>query len=293
MDQPVTNQACDKRQSRFRLTCFTVFDMTTDMTKLASRVEYLAYGKETCPKTQREHYQAFAYTKTAQRWTWWQKLLAPNHFEECHGTLDQNEKYCSKSGNYTEHGTKPMGNGKRRDLEALCDEVCTAAIEGTPLDEVVTRPEARSTFTQYHNGITKLFNMQVTNKARKIDRNQAPEVIYVWGPPGSGKTRYVHDKETELYNIPPADKYKWHDNYAGQDAVLYDNVNENNIDTTQMLREIDRYFIQVSVKGGFIGWRPKRIYITSVINPEVLAQHAGFTDPREFTRRITEIVTKN
>lgn len=293
MDQPVTT-ACDKRQRRFRLTCFTVYDMTLDMSKLAEHVEYLAYGKEICPTTQREHYQAFAYTKTAQRWTWWHKLLSPNHFEECHGTLEQNEKYCSKSGNYTEFGTKPMGNGKRRDLVEMCDLVCNGALTATPLDEIVTQPENRATFVQYHNGMTKLYYMQVTNKARKVDVNTAPEVIYIWGPPESGKGYLAHVKENyKLFNIPHGNKYKWKDGYAGEDAVLYDNVTENNIDPTRLLVEIDRYFIQVPVKGGFVGWRPKRIYITSVLAPDVLAQHAGFTNPREFTRRITEIIEKN
>jgi hypothetical protein len=138
MDQPATSQACDKPNTPFRLTCFTVFDMNTNMDKLAENFQYMAYGKEICPSTQREHYQAFAYSKTAQRWSWWQKLLAPNHFEKCRGTLDQNETYCAKEGQYTEYGTKPMDNGKRRDLAEVAADIKEAALNGKRFSEVTT-----------------------------------------------------------------------------------------------------------------------------------------------------------
>lgn len=286
MQQPETSKP-ETKNATFRSSAITHFG--EPWTALPDKLDYLAFAQETCPTTGKIHYQAWAYACKPMRLTGWKKIFPGDHIEQMRGTFDQNDAYCSKQGQLVTFGTRPMGNGKRRDLESLTHDVCEAALTGLPLDEIVTKDENRATFVQYHNGISKLYNMQVTNKARKIDRDFAPQVIYISGPPGSGKTRFVHDKEPNLFNIPPSDKYKWHDGYSGQDAVLYDNVSQSNVDPTQLLREIDRYFIQVSVKGGFIGWRPMRVYITSVLCLDTFASTAGFSDPREFIRRITEI----
>ena len=88
---------------------------------------------------------------------------------------------------------------------------------------------------------------------------------------------------------PDDDFYKWKDGYAGQEAVLYDNMSPTNIKPTRLLKEIDRYFIQVPIKGGFIGWRPRRIYITTTYHPDHMAAEGGFSLPAEFTRRLTHV----
>ena len=149
--------------------------------------------------------------------------------------------------------------------------------------------EHQDTFVQYNNGIKTLYSMAVTYKAQKVDKDFAPQVIYIYGPPGSGKTRYVAQNEPNYYDVPPQDNYKWKDGYAGQDAVLYDNITNSTVTPTIFLKEIDRYFIQVPIKGAYIGWRPKRIYITSTQSPQQLATLGGFQDPQELLRRITEI----
>ena len=56
----------------------------------------------------------------------------------------------------------------------------------------------------------------------------APEVHYIWGPPGTGKTRYVVDKEENIYTVPNAHT-QWRDNYALQEAVLFDNMEGDHI----------------------------------------------------------------
>lgn len=290
MAQPVTKPVTNEN-ARFRLACFTIFDMTYDFTVLKSKLQFLAYGQEVCPKTGNDHYQCFGYASVAQRWTWWQKLLKPHHFEQCIGTLEQNSKYCAKEGKYQEFGVKPMGDGKKRSLDVLTQEVMEAARGSLPLDEIVTVPDNAPTFVQYHNGISKLYNMTVTNKLRKVDKNFAPEVIYIWGEPGSGKSQKVRELDPDVFDIPEDDGYKWKDGYCGQDAVVYENVSVRNITHPErLLKEIDRYYMQVPVKGGYIGWRPKRIYITTVYPIETFAYEVKFSKPAEFTRRVTQII---
>jgi len=225
------------------------------------------------------------------RLTGWKKVFPGDHIEEMRGTFTQNDTYCSKESSLTTFGTRPMGNGKKRSLDELCQEVMQAAEDGTYLCNVVTQPENVTTFVQYNNGIQRLFNYTVTAKLLRIDADFAPAVIYIHGEPGTGKSRYVRQQDPLVFDIPEDDSYKWKDGYSGQDAVVYENMSVSNLKSPErFLKEIDRYFIQAPVKGGYIGWRPKRIYITSVYLPQHFAEQAGFSKPSEFLRRITQII---
>lgn len=258
---------------------------------LPEKIQYLAYAQETCPTTKRIHYQTWSYAKVAMRLSGWKKIFPGDHIEQMRGTFDQNDTYCSKENEMTKLGLRPMGNGQKRSLEDLCHMVVDAAENGIMLCDIVTIPENRATFVQYNGGVQKLFNHTVTAKLRRVDKDFAPEVIYIYGEPGTGKSRYVREKDPDVFDIPEDDSYKWKDGYSGQDAVVYENMSVGNLKCPErLLKEIDRYFIQVPVKGGYIGWRPKRIYITSVYLPEHFADQAGFSKPSEFLRRVTQRV---
>lgn len=258
--------------------------------QLPEKIQYIAFAEETCPTTGRKHYQTWAYAATAMRLTGWKKVFPGDHIEQMRGTFAQNDKYCSKEGELTCFGEKPMENGKKRSLEALVCEVTEGAQQGKPLPEIIMEGDHKATFVQYHNGISKIHAMAVNYKLSKIDKDFAPEVIYVHGEPGSGKSRWVREQDPDVYDVPQDDSYKWKDGYSGQEAVVYENVSVANVKSPErLLKEIDRYFIQVPIKGGFTGWRPKRIYITTVFQLQHFADQAGFSNPSEFTRRVTKV----
>jgi len=110
--------------TRTRGICFTNFGLKIDY--LPDDVQFIAFGQEVCPSTQREHQQGFAYTPIAQRFSWWSKKFPKGmHMEIMRGTFADNERYCSKEGQYTEIGTKPMKNGASRnahDIVVLMEE---------------------------------------------------------------------------------------------------------------------------------------------------------------------------
>lgn len=279
----------------FRGACLTIFGKDgarpADITQLPVKLQYLAYGHEVCPDTNRPHMQAWAYATTPQRLSGWKKMFPGAHIEPMRGNFAENDAYCSKAATLVELGERPMESGKKRTLRDLCEEVTAGASTGVPLSTIIMDSEHKDTFVQYNSGIKTLHTYAVTEKLRKVDKTFAPEVIYVYGPPGTGKTRYVHDLDENVYDCPSEDGYKWKDGYAGQDTVLYDNVSPvTMLCPCRFLKEIDRYFIQVPVKGGYIGWRPKRIIITSVLHPDHFATQTKFTLAAEFLRRITKVV---
>jgi len=250
-------------------------------TELPDGVQFLAWGLETCPTTGKMHNQTYAYGKKMTE-VKWRSIFKPAHVEIMRGNLVQNEAYCSKEKNFKKLGQEPMGSGHRRDLAAM-QELCDKIAPGQTIMDLATDGDNFSVCVQYKRGLEEY----VANKRRRLVQNDhsAPEVIFICGKPGTGKTRYVRELERELYDVPSG---QWRDNYCLQEAVLYDNLEPSSItDRSHFLKEIDRYPIQVPVKGGFTTWKPKRIYITSVCSSEAFAYH--FRDPNEWRRRITTV----
>jgi len=76
----------------------------------------------------------------------------------------------------------------------------------------------------------------------------------------------------------------WFDGYVGQDDVIFEEF-RGDIKFGQLLMLLDRYKMQVPVKGGFVNWCPKRIFITSPKPPQ--EWYMNIEDKRQLYRRIT------
>lgn len=273
---PETNNAT------FRSACLTIWKVD-DYKELPDGLQYFAYGNEVCPTTNKAHLQAFAYAAKPMRMTGWKKIFPGAHIEVMRGTFAQNDTYCTKADTLKEYGVRPLHNGQRRDLMDVLAMI--AAKPQDPFELALDTPETAATVVQFHSGLTKFASAAYWRSVK--NDTSAPEVIYIHGAPGVGKDRYVRSVESDVWPCPTKDRYKWKDSYFGQEAVLYSNVSLQNFDPVALLTEIDRYPIRVPVHGGVTPWKPRRIYITSVFGPHVMARH--FDCPQEFLRRITSV----
>ena len=103
-------------------------------------VKYLVYQMEECPSTKRAHIQGYAESSAPKKYSAWQKCLeiGKSHMEPRRGTAEQASVYCTDKG--TDGDGKPKiillphvvrgemsSQGKRKDLEAICDEIKTGA----------------------------------------------------------------------------------------------------------------------------------------------------------------------
>lgn len=52
------------------------------------------------------------------------------------------------------------------------------------------------------------------------------------------------------------------------DAVVFDDFRADVCELHYLLQLLDGYPLDVPIKGGFVAWRPKRIYITAPFRPE-------------------------
>ena len=270
-----------KAKEQFRAVCVTDY-RCVDYPKLPEGVQYVAWALETCPSTGKKHFQAFAYGVKSTL-SGWSKRFGKSHIEKMRGTFIDNEAYCSKEGHLTELGVKPMGDGQKRCLKDFTDEIIRRP-GIAPVEIALDQAEYAPLFCQYRGGLNAL---SAASFARSIKGDHtAPEVVFIHGPSGAGKTRYVRELEPDVCLIPTG--MQWFDGYFGHEAVLINNLSPKSLgDRDRFLEVLDRYPIQVPVKGGFVMWKPKRIYITSTYPPE--AYYHLFHQAAELTRRITTI----
>lgn len=144
---------------------------------------------------------------------------------------------------------------------------------------------------RYFQGVRQFLRIQRPNRARP------PVVECLIGPPGTGKTRYVHDFAYIFYNNSEPGVWDpdlwtwggagpWFDGYAGQRVALFDDY-RGSIPIESFLKALDRYDNQQPIKGGFVWFSPERIFITSNEEPVHWYSQCGRSTLEALLRRIT------
>lgn len=227
------------------------------------------------------HLQGYIELIKPQRMSWIKKLLGANvHCEKRRGTPEEARAYCMKedtrvAGPFEIGKWEKVGQGRRSDLH----EVCQAAMKGLRMDQA---------FYELGAGVlryAKEFNMARMLKAAHEDR-QEPRVIVHYGASGTGKT-YDAVNSTGRENVFVKELGEWWDGYDLHKTVVIDEF-KGWIPRTTLLRALDKYPMNVPVKGGFVPFVPETIYITSNFHPsEWYDDKFGSLTP--LYRRITEV----
>lgn len=245
----------------------------------AGATVYAVVGRET-GASGTPHLQGYVELSTRKRFNFVKELVSSRaHIEISRGSREQASSYCKKDGDYVEIGEPIVSQqGKRTDLErvkAILDE------GGDILD---VAHESFGTFLRYEKSLVRYQSM-VQRK-----RDWVPDVYVFWGTTGTGKTRKVHEDESDLW-VACDNSLKWFDGYTGQPAVLFDDfISVKNERFGFLLQLLDRYAMSVPVKGGFVNWCPRRIYFTSNLPIEEWYTGVSVSSAAALRRRITKQV---
>lgn len=191
------------------------------------------------------------------------------------GSRKQAFDYCIKDGNILIQIGIPPKSDQRSDLDSI-----KASID-SGVSELELANEAFTLWCRYRKAFSAYRNL-------KVNSEQLPKEVLVFiGPTGCGKTRKVFESERVedlwIWSIGC-----WFDGYAGQTACLFDDfAADSGIPFRLFLRVLDRYPIQLPIKGGFTQWCPRRIYITSNMLPDHWYPTERGIEP--LYRRITSI----
>jgi len=233
------------------------------------------------------HVQGYLCFQRAKNLEWLKKNLSDRaHWEIARGTLEQNQKYCMKDGDYLESGSPPVKEqGKRTDIELAVASL--AATNGDVQAMAMAHPEAYLKYAGNFEKLSQRFQKKVrsTTDSYIADR----KVVWIYGPTGVGKTRYVHDDAKAFGDLWISGRdLRWWQSYDMEPCVLFDDFRGDFCKYHELLRILDRYHCIVENKGGSVSLQNvKVIYITSCFHP----RHVYDTreDIEQLIRRIDAI----
>jgi len=193
-------------------------------------------------------------------------------------------KYIKKDGDILQEGDidwKEKVDAKKEHRRALYKGL----IEGTTtLSKVVDEDPLMLA------GLRHLKQDLDAYRQAKIEPYEAPDVrgIWVYGPPGVGKSYQVRKAESDLYL---KSQNKWWDGYTGQKAVLIDDFDKQGQCLSHYLKIwADRYKCTGEIKGGQTPLCYERFYITSNYHPRDIFPNTEDSELLEAIQRRFKVI---
>lgn len=254
------------RQSNW---CFTLNNYSDDehsqlIGKLESECAYYIVGKEV-GDSGTPHLQGFFQLRRRRDFKHVRDFIgARAHLEPARGTAKQNRSYCSKGGSFAEGGTVPE-EGRRCNNGASSRDTVAASFASAYNSGAGGLAEFANSHpgTWYFSGHHMLRNAQLL--VQPVHRPDI-SVKWIYGEPGTGKSRAAHAELPEAYLKEP--RTKWWNGYNFEKSVILDDFGPGGIDINHLLRWFDRYKCLVETKGGMLALHADTFIVTSNFHPE-------------------------
>lgn len=248
---------------RFRSLVFTDYNFTDvtgeeymELWKVIG-YKFIVFQLERCPETNRLHWQGFVSLSKQRTRSKLQSKFPGLHCERRQGTIHQAIAYCRKEDTRVDgpfsDGDIPV-QGKRTDIE----EAREAILDGASELELANANfglwcRNRKSFSAYRNLVWE-------------PRSEKTYSLIYWGKAGTGKTRAAYDTygTGAVYDLPrPNGGSVWFDGLSPGHSVLLIDDFYGWLPCHLLLKLMDRYPLQVPVKGGMVNFACKYLYITS------------------------------
>lgn len=219
-----------------------------------------------------QHLQGAVTFKRAYRLKQLKKLLPRAHWEVA--KCKDASLYCMKADSkILINQDNRVGRGTRTDLKQAL--ACKSVREVTE-----QFPEV---FVKYHTGIEKLFN-----KYSEPPMREGVEIIWHWGPTGKGKTYdcFKQDPTAKKVLLSGPANAPFLNGYVDHEIVIFDDFRASRMNLPVLLELTDPYPMEVNVKGTYVHWRVKKLYITSPYPPDKIYTEE---DTTQLVRRCTLI----
>lgn len=183
-------------------------------------------------------------------------------------------KEQTRVGQPFEFGAKPIRRNSSTDWETIKNQAIAGELNSIPAD----------VFVRYYR----------TLQAISADNASPPALVRTcvvyWGVTGSGKSRRAWD-EGGASAYPKDPRSKFWCGYKGEEVVIVDEF-RGGIDISHVLRWLDRYPVNVEVKGSSRPLLASRFYFTSNIHPNEWYPTLDAATLSALTRRM-EIIEMN
>lgn len=198
------------------------------------------------------------------------KLFGNAHSEPMRGSKAEAIDYINKVGKYEEKGEiifRKFGNaekvkdrsGKRSDIDAIKSEIECGNITAENIDEYIYANAENETHARL---IESTFMRHIKAKGGK--EREEVEVIYVEGESGSGKTRGAYQRYPKAFKVNMDNKCAFpFDGYKGQETIILDELRPGFFKPAYLFQVLDRYPLNVNVKGSRCPALWTRVIITT------------------------------
>ncbi len=233
-------------------------------------VKYLCVGQEGVDPGKTPHLQGFVTWPSPRSFRATKRMADRAHWKVAKGDSLDSQVYCSKEGGvFFEKGDIPKP-GKRNDLKGVLDSLSAGDGVGS-----IVRGGANGATIRYAEQICKYV---------EPGRSWIPQVIWLWGATGVGKTELAYKYFPDLW--VSGTNSKWWDGYDAHETVLLDDFRREDYAWSVLLKILDSKPLRVEVKNGFRSLLAKNIIITAPVGPE--AMFVGFgEDVGQLLRRIS------
>jgi len=243
--------------SRARTYCFTLNNYTEVEEQDVQQwtCEYLVYGREKGEEGT-PHLQGCIKFKEKKSLAQMKKLQPRAHWETCR-SVQASTVYCKKDGDVFEKGTPPQKNGGDSQQERAEKNKRLMTIS---LEELV------------ESGELALTQVPLVKKARVIlaqehkpYQHDSTRGIWIYGPPGVGKTHRAREYEGTIYIKA---QNKWFDGYEGEDNIVIDDFDTKGECLSHYMKIwSDKWSCSGEIKGGTVHLQHKRLIVTSNYHP--------------------------
>lgn len=218
------------------------------------------------------------------------------HLEASKGNAAQNKTYCTKDGEYVEHG-KPMQPGARSDIAA----VNAAIAEGDSIQQLwVDHPEV---MVKYSRGIKELYLMTSPNMQQaaihtykledyphwagelaQITESLKSKTVILWGDSGLGKTCFARSILPNALFVSHMDDLTRYDT-GTHDGIIFDDMSIAHLPRECQIQVVDfeqPRSIHVRYAVAMIPAGTKKIFTTNNFDGNIYSVGDAALDRRVF-----------
>lgn len=234
---------------------------------------------ELCPKTKRVHIQGYTEFTESTPIAVMRSVLIGISSDACQvskGTQAHNITYCTKKESQLmppiERGIPAINEqGKRNDINKSMELI-----------------KSTGSMRQVVNSTSSYQAVRMCEKYLQYNEPERPiltsqRFIWISGPTGTGKTRYVYDHYNDIHRPVT---FKWWDGYDQHETILLDDFRRDFCKFHELLTLTDIYPFRVETKGGTRQVQFTTIIITSPYEPEEV--YSTREDVNQLVRRITD-----
>ena len=187
--------------------------------------------------------------------------------EVARGTEEQNQKYCSKDGDYKEYGS-PKKQGARRDIVDAVNEIK----DGRKVEDIIINEPGM--YAKFGRTLDKAEDIML----RKQYRSWMTTCDWYYGETGVGKSHKAFENFDPETHYVWKDDRGWQDGYTGQETVIINDF-RGSIKYNELLQLIDKWPHTLSRRGREpVPFLAKHVIITSSLRPEGIYLHRAEED---------------